>query len=71
MGEPQQDEQPAVSFVTATAWSATLFAANAVVGLFALPSLKLIWIVLLVFAIAAGPQVLLRARSETRKRCQL
>jgi hypothetical protein len=71
MSEPQQDEQPMVSLVTATAWAATFLAAIAVVGLFALPSLKLIWIVLLVFAIAAVPQVLLRTRSETRKRLQL
>lgn len=71
MSEPQRDEQPTASLVTATAWSAALFAAIAVVGLFALPSLKLIWIVLLVFAIVAVPQVLLRARSESRKRCGL
>jgi hypothetical protein len=67
MSEPRQ-QQPTASMITATAWAAAVLAAIAVVGLIALPSLKPIWIVLLLLAIAAVPQALLHARREGRER---
>jgi hypothetical protein len=66
MSEPREP-QPRVSLVTATAWAAAFFAGIAVVGLIAAPSLKPIWIVLLLLAIAAVPQALLHARRERRQ----
>jgi Flp pilus assembly protein TadB len=65
MSEPRQ-QQPTVSLVTATAWAAAVLAAIAVVGLIAAPSLTPIWIVLLLFAVVAVPQALLRTRRERR-----
>jgi hypothetical protein len=43
-------------------WSAAAFLAIAVAGLLFAPGLRLLWVVLLVFAIAAVPQGLRRTR---------
>jgi hypothetical protein len=43
-------------------WSATAFLAVAVAGLLFAPGLRLLWVVLLVFGIAAVPQALRRNR---------
>ena len=43
-------------------WSATAFLAVAVAGLVFAPGLRLLWVVLLVFGIAAVPQALRRNR---------
>jgi hypothetical protein len=43
-------------------WSATAFLAVAVAGLLFAPGLRLLWVVLLVFGIAAVPQALRRSR---------
>jgi fatty acid desaturase len=55
------------SVLRAAVWAAAVLAGLAVLGLFAAPSLRLVWIVLLVFAIAAVPQALLAARREERR----
>jgi hypothetical protein len=43
-------------------WSATAFLAVAVAGLLIAPGLRLLWVVLLVFGVAAVPQALRRHR---------
>jgi hypothetical protein len=43
-------------------WSAAAFLAVAVAGLLFAPGLRLLWVVLLVFGIAAVPQALRRSR---------
>jgi len=43
-------------------WSATAFLAVAVAGLLFAPGLRLLWVVLLVFGVAAVPQALRRDR---------
>ena len=43
-------------------WSAATFLAVAVAGLFLAPGLRLLWVILLVFGIAAVPQALRRNR---------
>ena len=52
----------------ATAWAGVALAAIAVLGLLYARGLLLLWIVLLVFAIAAIPQALLPGRAERRER---
>jgi len=46
----------------ASLWAATVFLAVAVAGLLLAPGLRLLWVVLLVFGIAAVPQALSRNR---------
>lgn len=43
-------------------WSAAAFLAVAVAGLLLAPGLRLLWVVLLIFGVAAVPQALLRNR---------
>ena len=63
----QSDEDAAKQF-RATAWSAVGLAAAAVAGLVEVPGMRLIWIVMLVFAVAAVPQSLLAARLHEKRR---
>jgi hypothetical protein len=51
----------------ATAWAGAALAAIAVFGLLYAPGLLVLWIVLLVFAVAAIPQALLAGRLESRR----
>ena len=65
------DKQPPTNNVAlrATGWAGAVLAAFAVVGLLVAPSLRLVWIVLLVFAVAAVPQAFAaRRRRERRER---
>lgn len=48
--------------------SATAFAAIAVLGLVFFPSVKLVWIVLLIFAVAAVPQGIALTRAARRRK---
>ena len=61
-------ERSTGSLVTATAWAAVGLAAIAVVGLIVAPSLRPAWIIVLLLAVAAVPQAVLRARRERRDR---
>ena len=55
------------STLRASAWAAVVLAAVAVVGLVAAPSVRLLWIVLLVFAVAAVPQAFAAERLQARR----
>jgi hypothetical protein len=64
------EQEPTGSLVTATAWAAAVLAGIAVIGLIVVPSLQLVWIILLLLAVAAIPQALLRARGERQERAR-
>ena len=74
-GRPSPERMPLVSDTRERAierraifWSAALVAAIALLGLLFLPAVRLIWIVLLVFAVAAVPQSLaFTRRTRTRR----
>lgn len=51
----------------ATGWAAAVLAGLAVVGLVAAPSVRLLWIVMLVFAVAAVPQAFAAERLQARR----
>ncbi len=65
MPAPEQTQMTAAG-KRATAWAGVALAAITVLGLLFAPGLLLIWIVLLVFAIAAVPQAFLIGRRERR-----
>jgi len=52
--------------LTAVAWVAVVLALIGVLGLVFAPSLFLLWAVLLIFAVVAVPQAMLRRRAERR-----
>jgi membrane protein implicated in regulation of membrane protease activity len=63
-----QKRQPTVNAsMRATGWAGAVLAAIAVLGLLAAPSMRLIWIVMLVFAVAAVPQALAAERLQARR----
>jgi uncharacterized membrane protein YhaH (DUF805 family) len=64
MNKAREQQQPSASLITAAAWAAAALAAIAVIGMLAVPSLRPIWIILLVLAIAAVPQAALHVRRE-------
>jgi hypothetical protein len=67
----REQRQADAALVRTVGWAAAVLAAVAVVGLVAARSLLLLWIVLLVLAIAAVPQALgivRRQRVEERER---
>ena len=64
----RQTDQEAAKQFRATAWSAVGLAAAAVAGLIAVPGMRMIWIVMLVFAVAAVPQSLFAAHLHERRR---
>jgi hypothetical protein len=66
MAAPKQAQMTAAAR-RATAWAGAAIAVIAVLGLLYAPGLLLLWIVLLVFAVAAIPQALLAARSTERR----
>jgi hypothetical protein len=49
-----------------TGWAAVAFAAVAVIGLRLVPSMRMIWVVLLVLAVVAVPQAVLIGRRSGR-----
>jgi membrane protein implicated in regulation of membrane protease activity len=51
----------------AAAWIGAVLAAIGLLGLIYAPSLRPVWIVMLVFAIAAVPQVVLSARFQHQR----
>ena len=51
----------------AAGWAAAVLAGVAVVGLVAAPSVRLLWIVMLVFAVAAVPQAFAAERLQARR----
>jgi hypothetical protein len=51
----------------ATGWAGVVLAVIAVLGLLYAPGLLLLWIVMLVFAVAAIPQALLAGRFTERR----
>jgi membrane protein implicated in regulation of membrane protease activity len=55
------------STMRATLWAAVVLAALAVAGLIVAPSVRLLWIVMLVFAVAAVPQALAAERLQARR----
>ena len=55
------------STMRATGWAAAVLAGLAVVGLVAAPSVRLLWIVMLVFAVAAVPQAFAAERLQARR----
>ena len=62
-------KEPTANAATARAagWAAVVLAALAVAGLFAAPSVRLLWIVMLVFAVAAIPQAFAAERRQARR----
>ena len=66
MNEPHEQQQPSTSLITATAWAAAALAAIAVAGMLLAQSLRAIWIILLMLAVAAVPQAVLHLRRERR-----
>lgn len=67
MNKAREQQQPSPSLITAAGWAAAALAAIAVVGMLAAPSLRPIWIILLVLVIAAVPQAVFHARRERRE----
>ena len=67
MNKAHEQQQPSASPIRAAAWAAAALAAVAVFGMLAVPSLRPIWIILLVLAIAAVPQALFQARRGRRE----
>ena len=55
------------STMRAAGWAAAVLAGVAVVGLVAAPSVRLLWIVMLVFAVAAVPQAFAAERLQARR----
>jgi dolichol kinase len=49
-------------------WGGVVLAAIGVIGAIYLPSLRLLWIVLLVFAIGSVPQALMRGDPDKKER---
>ena len=66
MSAPKQTPMNAAA-QRATAWAGVALAAIAVLGLLFARGLVLLWIVLLVFAVAAIPQALLSGRRGERR----
>jgi hypothetical protein len=64
----EREHPSVVSLVTATAWAAAGLAAIALIGFAVAPSLRAIWLILVVLAVAAVPQALLHTWRERRKR---
>jgi len=64
---PAPKTQMTASAQRATAWAGVALAAIAVLGLLYARGLLLLWIVLLVFAVAAIPQALLADRRAERR----
>lgn len=62
MSKPDEARQEQASLRRAILWSAAAFLAVAVTGLLLLPGLRILWIVLLIFGIAAVPQAFSRNR---------
>jgi purine-cytosine permease-like protein len=62
MSKPEEARQEAASLRRAILWSAAAFLAVAVTGLLVVPGLRFLWIVLLIFGIAAVPQAFSRKR---------
>jgi Flp pilus assembly protein TadB len=56
------------AFARAAGWAGAALAALALIGLALAPSLRVLWVVLLVFAIAAVPQALATTRRQKRER---
>lgn len=65
MSEPSKAPRHEATTVAA-AWAGALLAAIGTLGLLFAPSLKIVWIVLLVFAIAAVPQAIVLGRRDKR-----
>lgn len=64
---PSTDQTPAnASVARAAGWAGAALSALAVLGLFYVPSLRLIWIVMLVLAVGAVPQAIWVARRQDR-----
>ncbi len=55
------------STLRAAAWAGAVLAAIGLLGLFYAPSMRLVWIAMLVFAVAAVPQALFAVRLERRR----
>ena len=55
------------STLRVAAWAGVVLAATGLLGLMYLPSLWLVWIVMLVFATAAVPQTLFAERFQQRR----
>jgi hypothetical protein len=51
----------------AAGWAAAVLAGLALLGLLVAPSMRLVWIVMLVFAVAAVPQAFVAARLQERR----
>ena len=66
MPAPKQTQMTSAA-QRATAWAGVALAAIAVLGLLYARGLLLLWIVLLVFAVAAIPQALLAGRRTERR----
>jgi hypothetical protein len=66
MNEPHEQLQPSTNLITATAWAAAALAAIAAVAMLLAQSLRAIWIILLMLAVAAVPQAILHVRRERR-----
>jgi len=62
-----KDSSTNSSAMRATGWAAAGLAALATVGLFAAPSLRLVWIVMLVFSVSALPQAFAATRLQARR----
>jgi hypothetical protein len=60
---PQRDRH---NLLVGTGWAAVAFAAVAVIGLRLVPSMRMIWVVLLVLAVVAVPQAVLIGRRSGR-----
>jgi fatty acid desaturase len=69
-GRAMQDKQASndASALRAAAWVGVVFAAIGLLGLMYLPSLWPVWIVMLVFAMAAVPQMLFAERFQQRRK---
>jgi hypothetical protein len=60
---PQRDRH---NLIVATGWVAVAFATVTVIGLRLAPSMRMVWIVLLVLAVVALPQAVLIGRRSGR-----
>ena len=63
----RQTTTTSASTMRATGWAAVVLAALAVAGLVVAPSVRLLWIVMLVFAVAAVPQAFAAERLQARR----
>jgi hypothetical protein len=62
-----KDTSADVATIRAVAWASAALTGLAVLGLFVVPSMRLIFIVMLVFAVAAVPQVFVAFRPRPRR----